>query len=262
MNEQLCELSVLITSLPFAADISLAELARQGFRHVDLIGKVERPEAEREALADSGLIVDCVALGRDLPDGCSLDASEVTKRRQAVEVVQRQIVEAAQIGARVGYVVPCKDAAGLSAFADSCQALTTFAMSRMMTMCIEHFPGSALPTARETLNWLETMGPNNMKLVLDLGHCLISHEDPSEVATDAGAWLGYVQLDDNDGINDVHWPLLSGALTEVMLRDLLHRLRSLNYRGGVALELNGSLEEPLRNVVNGKRIVEGMWGCA
>lgn len=262
MNEQSSELSVLITSLPFAAEISLAELARQGFRHVDLVGKVERPEAEREALADSGLIVDCVALGRELPDGCTLDASDVAKRRQAVEVVQRQIVEAAQLGARVAYVVPCKDAAGLPAFADSCQALTAFARSRMMTMCVEHFPGSALPTARETLNWLETSGLENMKLVLDLGHCLISHEGPAEIATKAGARLGYVQLDDNDGVNDVHWPLLRGTLNEAVLRDLLHRLRALNYRGGVALELNGALEEPLRNVVNGKRIVEEIWSRA
>src|SRR5260221_50502 len=97
------ELSVLITSLPSAPELALTELARLGFRHVDLVGKSQRPEAEREALADSGLIVDCVALGRDLPAGCALDAQEVDKRRRAVEVVQQQIAEAAEIGARIGY---------------------------------------------------------------------------------------------------------------------------------------------------------------
>ena len=253
------ELSVLITSLPSSSEESLRELARQGFRHVDLVGKAIRPDAEREALADSGMIVDCVALGRDLPAGCSLDAAEVALRKRAVEEVERQIVEAAQIGARIAYVVPCKDASALSAFTDSCQVLTEYARGRMVQFCVEHFPGSALPTAAGTLDWLNTDGLESMKMVLDLGHCLISKEDPCVVVTQAGDLLGYVQLDDNDGINDVHWPLLSGALTDAMLRDFLRKLRDVNYRAGVALELNGKLEQSLRNVIDGKRIVAQMW---
>ena len=71
------DLSVLISSLPTPFDISLQEIARLGFRHVDLIGAAQRPDADREALADSGLIVDCVALGRNLPEGSALDASDV-----------------------------------------------------------------------------------------------------------------------------------------------------------------------------------------
>ena len=172
------ELSILITSLPTPAEISLHELARQGFRHVDLIGKSQRPEAEREALADSGLIVDCVALGRDLPDGCTLDAGDVALRRRAVEEMNRQIAEAALVGARVAYVVPCKDTSSLPAFADACQVLAQSARRRMMQLCVEHFPYSALPTASGTLDWLESAGLEDMSLLLDLGHCLISREEP------------------------------------------------------------------------------------
>jgi sugar phosphate isomerase/epimerase len=253
------DLSVLITSLPSSAEIALAELARQGFRRIDLIGKSQRPDLEREALAESGLIVDCVALGRDLPAGCALDAQDVAERRRAVEEVEKQITEAAQLGARVAYVVPCKDIEALPAFADSCQVLAAHAKRRMMQLCVEHFPGSALPTAAGTLAWLQTSGLENLNLLLDLGHCLISREDPCQVVTHAGARLGYVQLDDNDGVNDVHWPLLSGALTETVLRDLLHKLRDVKYRHGIALELNTKLADPLRNVIDGKKIVESMW---
>jgi sugar phosphate isomerase/epimerase len=259
VNDNPLDLSVLVTSLPFPAEISLAELARQGFRHVDLVGKAQRPDVEREALADSGLVVDCVALGRDLPDGCSLDAREVAPRRMAVEEVQRQLAEAAQVGARVAYVVPTKDAALLPAFADACQVLAAYAQNRMIRLCVEHFPGSALPTAAQALAWLNTDGLQNVGLVLDLGHCLMSREDPLEVASKAGNRLGYVQLDDNDSVNDVHWPLLTGVLTEAMLKAFLHRLRQTDYRAGIALELNGKLGDPLRNLLDSKKIVEAIW---
>ena len=75
------DLSVLITSLPLPAEEALPVLERYGFRHVDLVGKGQRPDAEREALADSGLIVNCVALGRDLPAGCTLNALDMGLRR-------------------------------------------------------------------------------------------------------------------------------------------------------------------------------------
>ena len=252
------KLSVLITSLPFSFKASLREFARLGFEHVDLIGSASRSEQEREALADSGLIVDCVALGRDLPDGCALDAEDLASRRRAVETVEQQMADAAQLGARVAYVVPCQTEASLPAFADSCGVLSAYAGRRMIQLCVEHFPGSALPTASGTLDWL-TANSLDVKLVLDLGHCLIIKEDPSHVVAQAGMRLGYVQLDDNDGVGDLHWPLLTGALTEGGLRALLNGLRESGYRGGVALELKGSLDEPVRNVASSKAIVEGMW---
>jgi sugar phosphate isomerase/epimerase len=252
------DLSVLITSLPTPFDESLRDLARLGFQHVDLIGVTQRSEADREALANSGLIVDCVALGRGLPEGCALDAADVVVRRRAVEEVKRQIAEAAQLGARVAYVVACKEAASLPAFADACQVLAGYARGRMMQLCVEHFPGSALPAAARTLDWLNAAGLDEMNLLLDLGHCLISREDPCVVVDQANRRLGYVHLDDNDGVNDVHWPLLSGVLTEGGLRDFLRVLRDTKYRGGVALEFKSKLDDPMQNVIEGKRIVEGM----
>ncbi len=59
------DLSILITSLPYSFDESLRRLVQAGFQYVDLIASARRSDQERESLADSGLIVNCVALGRD-----------------------------------------------------------------------------------------------------------------------------------------------------------------------------------------------------
>jgi sugar phosphate isomerase/epimerase len=253
------ELSVVITSLPTALPESLRQLTTLGFRHVDLIGKVNRPDAERDALAESGLMVDCVALGRDLPTGCSLDAKDSATRRQAVEEVEKQISEAAQLGARVAYVVPGKDPASLPAFAEACRVLATSARRRMIQLCVEHFPTSALPTASGTLDWFTSNGLDDMHLLLDLGHCLISREEPSHVVAQAGNRLGYVHLDDNDGVGDLHWPLLTGVLTTAMLQGFLQQLRETKYRGGIALELNAKLHDPPKNLLASKDVVARIW---
>ena len=42
----------------------------------------------------------------------------------------------------------------------------------------------------------------------------MSGEDPEAVIANAGDRLGYVHLDDNDGLSDLHWSLLEGVMTE------------------------------------------------
>jgi hypothetical protein len=89
---------------------------------------------------------------------------------------------------------------------------------------------------------------------------LLSKEDPAAMVLAASTRLGYVQLDDNDGSGDLHWPLLSGALTEPVLRAFLRTLRESAGGVPVALELNGKLADPLGNLVRSKRIVERIGG--
>ena len=249
------ELSVLTTSLPLRLSAALEQIARLGFTHVDLVGRVDRPHAEREVLAQSGLFVSCVALGRDLSEGCSLDAADLKARTRAVGEVKSQIADAAQLGARWGYLVPGIDggAAALERFADSCEVLNTYAAGRMMQLCLEHIPGRALPTVKRTLDWLK---PTDLALLLDIGHCLISEEDPVLAVIEAGDRLGYVHLDDNDSVGDLHWPLLTGRLTADMLDAFFAILREYQYRGNIALELNPENPDPVKALQEGKKIVE------
>src|SRR5205085_4210790 len=124
--------------------------------------------------------------------------------------------DAAQLGATHAYLVPGFDDSrgGLARFAEGCALLADHAAAQMIRLCVEAFPGRALPGVATTLDWLKQVGHPNLALLLDVGHCLISREEPSRAVAQAGAFIGYVHFDDNDGVNDVHWPLLTGRLTE------------------------------------------------
>jgi sugar phosphate isomerase/epimerase len=251
-------LAAVITSLPLPFEEAVAEIARLGFTHVDVVALAERPATHLEALAESGLLVSCAAVGRDLPLGLTLDAIAAADRRRAVDLVERQIADAARLGATHCYLVPGTDASGpaLACLADACAALAAYARGRMVQLCVEHFPGRALPSAQAALKWLDRMQLDDVRLLLDVGHCLISEEDPAQVAVRAGPWLGYVHFNDNDSVEDLHWPLLTGRLTADMVDALAAVLRLADYQAGLGLELNPSNPDPVKALREGKAILQ------
>jgi sugar phosphate isomerase/epimerase len=97
-------------------------------------------------------------------------------------------------------------------------------------------------------------------LLLDVGHCLIAGEDAAAAARDAGPLLGYVHLDDNDGAGDLHWPLLTGRLTEARLAGLAAALRETGYRGGLSLELKAPPTGRGEALRRSKEIAERIFG--
>src|SRR5438876_101024 len=99
-------LSMLLSSLPLPFEEAVRTAAALGFTHVDVVALAQRPAAHREAMADSGLLVSCGAVARNLPEGQTLDAADVTARRTAVLATQAQIADAAQLGATHCYLVP------------------------------------------------------------------------------------------------------------------------------------------------------------
>jgi sugar phosphate isomerase/epimerase len=251
-------LSAMLTSLPLAF-ASAARLARGlGFGRVDVVGVTERGAEDADALADTGLLVSCAAIGRGLPAGLSLDGAALDRRKAALDAMQRQVADAAQLGATHCYVVPGSDLGtpALHRFADACGHLADYAAGRMVRLCVEHVPGRALPTVAATLAWLEGVAHSNISLLLDVGHCLISDEDPCVAVERAGERLGYVHLDDNDSVSDLHWPLLTGRLTCAMLEAFLAALPEEGYDGAVALELNPQNADPVQALRHGKQMVE------
>jgi len=251
-------LAAFATSLPGDFASVLTRIAALGFRYVDLVAQIDRPAEHLEALADSGLLVSCVALGRDLPPGHTLDAADAGLRRATLALLQRQVTDAARLGATTAYLVPGFDAGetALICFAEGCALLADYAAARMVRLCVEHVPGRALPTAAAALEWLERVGHPHLGLLLDVGHCLISGEDAAAVVRSAGERLGYVHLDDNDGMGDLNWPLFAGRLTPQQLADTITALRTIGYRGALSLELNPVNPEPAGALRDGKRIVE------
>lgn len=265
-------LSAFATSLPGDFARVLMEIAALGFSHVDLVAEVDRPADHREALADSGLLVSCLALGRNLPPGHTLDAADAGVRRAALTLLQRQVADAAHLGATTVFLVPPlpltplpsgergkgeRDiATAMAYFAEGCALLADYASGRMVRLCVENVPGRALPSAAATLDWLERLAHPHLGLLLDVGHCLLSVEDAAAVVRRAGERLGYVHLDDNDGVGDLHWPLFTGRLTEQQLAETFMALREIGYRGTLALELNPANEEPVEALRRGKRVFD------
>src|SRR2546423_1314695 len=136
-------LSTLLTSLPLDFEAAVRQVAALGFTHVDVVAQIERLPSHLEALADSGLIVGCTALGKGLPADYTLDTANLDSRRHALDAIKQQIADSAGLGATHGYLVPGHDgtAAGLTRFADACALLADFADQRMLRLCIEHVPG-------------------------------------------------------------------------------------------------------------------------
>jgi sugar phosphate isomerase/epimerase len=248
----------MLTSLPLDFEPAVRQAAALGFRHVDVVALAERPAAHLAALAGAGVVVSCAAVGRGLPPGQTLDAAAVTDRRAALEEVRRQVADAALLGATHCYLVPGPDGSrdALTRFADACAHLADFAAGRMVRLCVEHVPGRGLPTAAAALDWLGGVGHDNLALLLDVGHCLMTQEDAAEVVRRAGRSLGYVHCDDNDGTSDLHWPLLSGRLTREGLAAVLGALRSIGYAGPLALELNPGNADAVGALRRGKELLE------
>ena len=256
-------LAAFLTSLPLDFDDAVRQAANLGFTHVDVVALVDRPAAHLEALAETGALVQCAALGRDLPVGHDLNAREAAPRRAALELVKQQIADAARLGANAAYLVPSFDSsvAALTYFAEVCAVLADYAAQRSVRLCIEHIPGRALPTVAATLAWLESVGHPNLCLLLDMGHCLLSGEDAGAWVRRAGSRLGYVHLDDNDGQGDLHWPLLTGRLRPHDLEKLVQALREIDYRAGLALELNVAHGDATAGLRASKEIAEQALRC-
>ncbi len=252
------ELSAMLTSLPLDFGPALRQVKELGFTHVDVVATAERAEGDAAALADAGLWVSCASVGRGLPEELTLDTAAVDVRRAAVEAMRQQIADAARLGAKDCYIVPGRDTSkvALTRFSDACGLLADYAAGRMVRLCVEHIPGRALPTAAAVLDWLGDVKHPNLALLLDVGHCLISNEDSAEVVARAGARLRHVHFDDNDGVGDLHWPLLAGRLTRATLRAFVKALQEHHYAGNAALELNPQNPNPIEALRHSKRCIE------
>lgn len=256
-------LAVHMVSLPLDFEPALRQIAAPGFTHVDPIALVDRPASHLEALAETGLLVSCVSIGRGLPEGCTLDAQDLNRRRIALDLMKQHVADAARLGATRAYVVPGTDTSdeALARFTDAVVLLAEYAAERMVVLCVEPVPGRTLSHAFATLDWLERTGSPSLKLLLDVGHCLITREDPAAVIARAGGRLGYVHLDDNDGAGDLHWPLLTGRLTRDGLHATLTALARHGYRAPVGLELLPSPThnpDPVAALTSAKLLLEGL----
>lgn len=225
--------SACIWNFGIPVEEALRQVKETAFHYIDIeTDSLDAPKAQ-QAFKESGLKVSCVALDRRLPRGVSLDGGPAG----SVAHLRRGLEKARELGARFAYVAPCAQRRHLPAFGQVLKEAAEIAAQAEIRLCVEHAPGRALAGARETLAFIRQLGHPNLFLLLDVGHALLAREKPWEIASEAGAQLGYVHLNDNDGKKDRHWPLLDGRLTQEDLRRIIEALEKVGYQGTLGLEL-------------------------
>ena len=255
-------LSCCMWALTGLEDDNLAQMASLGFQWIDIQPRM-LVSAETQATArHRRLQVSSVGASFDMPDGAAFDSAAKQARNSALHHVDQALAHGAALGATMAYVVPGmdKDRDALARYATSVAAAAQSAQTHGIKFCIEHFPGTALATASDTLDFISDIGHPNLYLLFDIGHIQMAGEDPAAIVRQAGPRMGYVHLDDNDGQGDLHWSLLDGVMTNDSLKQTFIALDDIGYNGAISLELNPQLSDPLEALKQSREIVISVGG--
>ena len=238
-------LACCVWAIEGTEDAIPARAAALGFDWIDVRPFAFSSDAARHRIRKHGLSVSCIAASFGMPEGARLSSSDRDSRSAAASHLERTLAYGPALGASTAYVVPDEDPSSLDGYAEELKKLAERGGELGVRVCVEHFPGTALPTASGTIAFLRDVGHPNLFLLLDIGHAQMSGEDPAAVISNAGPLLGYVHLDDNDGSRDLHLGLTDGILTEAALADTISALTDIGYRGNLSLELHPELPDPL-----------------
>ncbi|MEM7124943.1 MAG: sugar phosphate isomerase/epimerase family protein [Chloroflexota bacterium] len=225
----------------------LSQLTDLGFQQFDIQPKHFSQPQSRHYLQQENIRLGSMAASFAIPEDCTLSSADKSEADAAFAAVENALELASDLGIDTAYVVPDIDdsADAIQRYGEAVTALAERGSSLGTKLCIEHFPGRALPTIAETLDFIREIGHPNLYLLYDIGHAQISKEDIPASIEAAGPLLGYFHLDDNDGEGDLHWALLDGVMTESSLQSGLDALAHIGYNGPTSLELHWELPDPL-----------------
>jgi sugar phosphate isomerase/epimerase len=230
--------SACIWEYPEPIKDALRQIKETAFHYIDVEPETLEPEEAMATYKELGLEVSCVALDHNLPSGCSLESKSQESMRKAIAHMKTALQKCKSLEAKAAYLGPCADPRQLQAYGAALNELAEEAAEKNIKLCVEHVYKRALPTAKEVVAFLKKLNHRNLYLLLDVGHSLMAGEKPSEAALEAGDRLGYVQMNDNDGKSDRHWPLLDGVLTLDELTKTMNALKQVGYQGTIGLELS------------------------
>lgn len=226
-------------------EAALTALRDMGLEAVDIRPSMLRRDGGRR-LEALDLRACCMAASHEKPAGARLDMDNAATR-QLRRHVEGAIGHIASLGGEWAYLVPDEPlaASSLKRYAEEVAAIADYGQTVGVKVCVEHFPGTVLPTVEATLDFVRGTGHPNLYLLFDIGHAQMSGEDPARVLAKAGDRLAYVHLDDNDGVDDLHLALTDGVQTAASLRGLFDVLQGIGYDGPVSLEMKSDLPDPL-----------------
>ncbi len=237
----------------------LERLRRSGFDSVDLWPSGWRGISGQGQMLETGILLACAGVsGTVTPPGTDLTTLAGPDAGRALPYFSGAIDRAGGLGANAAYMVsPDVPLSDDSHYRRAMARLADRAATASVRLCIEPHPGRALSTSAEALDFIHRVGHENLYVLIDLGHTLISGEDPAAAVKNAGDRLGYVHVDDNDGQSDLHLPLFSGVLTPKMAGSFLGALAEAGYKGGIGLEMKSTNPAPLSALVAAREFIRG-----
>jgi sugar phosphate isomerase/epimerase len=200
------------------------------------------PSELLKILAGSSLEISSLSIGVPLlndPANLNLHSSSSEIRLHSVNYVRECIDYASQVGARFVYVcsirkeedLSLKDANGL--FTDSLTRCAEYGQRLGVSVALEPFPLGYFRCVKNAQELVQQIG--GVGIVFDIGHEALCGL-PLDLPVDPSLIFD-VHLNNNDGINDRHWPLENGVLRPEHYSSLFKHLHSIGYREGYTIEL-------------------------
>ena len=240
------------------ADV-LQRVRGAGFDEIDLWPSGWSGIAGPEQISSAGLALACAGVSTVFtPPETGVNALAGPEAGRVLPYFSGAIERAGALGARTVYMVTPDIRLTDDAYYGRAMArLADSAAAAGVRLCIEPHPGRALSTSAETLEFVRRVDHENLYVLIDLGHTLISGEDPADAVRSAGGRLGYVHVDDNDGREDLHQSLFTGVLTPAVAEAFLEALAESNYGGGMGIELKPTGGASLSGLVAAREFIRG-----
>ncbi|MBI4306728.1 MAG: sugar phosphate isomerase/epimerase [Chloroflexi bacterium] len=251
------QLSACLWSLNGPAVESIRRCRRSGFDFVDLRPDCWSGVEDRAHLEILGVRVPCAGITPvPMASGLSINTLGTGDALAALPYYFGALERASRLGAQSAYMVtPSARVADTAFYRTSMARLAERAASLGVRLCVEPSPGRALGTSAEALQFARSLGAPNLYVLIDLGHTLMTGEDPAEAARQAGDRLGYVHIDDNDGRSDLHLPIFEGVLKPRAIDGFLRALEECGYDRAIGIEMKNSLPGPMAAMVSARDYV-------
>ena len=135
--------------------------------------------------------------------------------------------------------------------------LVPYAKEYGITVCFENMPMKtvSMSTTEKSLEFINMIGMDNMKLCLDTGHEAVFGLSPAEAVRRAGKKLAVLHIHDNDGKSDRHWVPGMGVID---FKDFYKALKEIEFDGVFSMEtsFNGFLPNmPLETKIKALKVV-------
>jgi sugar phosphate isomerase/epimerase len=245
--------------IPLEEIIPMASML--GYEGVEIAGFVDDFDGARRTrmkglLEANGL--DAVTISAAVPfvrsqHALNLHSVDPETRERSVGMVCDCVDLAVDLGCPLVYVAsvargPAGAPRPMELVSSALRTCAEYASGRGVRLAVEHFPTGELPSLRDCIDAVSAIGVANLGVLADAGHLSLARE-PMEVPSAAKGLLMHAHVNNNDGVNDSHWPPVKGVVTKEGYARFVSGLRAVGYDGYVSLEVArlGPVEPTLRS---------------